>query len=332
MLRKLLVSALAVALAFAASPAGAATYYDSGTIVPGFVPIDPAAPLGGGTGPLGGAANPLNVGGNVNIGNPLGPATTPANSVAGVAPDGLTGTGSATGVVANVFGSPISTAGFNSVQFAITGTFSATLAVYGSTDGTHWSPALWTQTVDTGFCSTNNLSTVSDEILFSPYPFLEVAVTAYVSGSVNVAYSLRSNTASSPFVCGNNANPIPALPVGNAGGSYALLHAQAASLVSSLAVKSTGFGNLYNFSCSGITGGAAGHCVAINAVSAPTPGSAIVPIDSCDFSATQTDCKFTHNGFSTHYGTGITILITTNASPYVYTNGTDTGFIEADYF
>src|ERR1700679_1490665 len=55
--RQPLIAALALAWGVAAQ---AATYYDSsGTAIQGFVPIDPAAPQGGGTGPLGTAANPL---------------------------------------------------------------------------------------------------------------------------------------------------------------------------------------------------------------------------------------------------------------------------------
>lgn len=124
------------------------------------------------------------------------------------------------------------------------------------------------------------------------------------------------------------ANPVPAAPAPSSSSSLALTHVATASLGASLTAKASA-GNLYGFNCAGITGGAAGYCVAINATAAPSNNASITPLDVCSFSGAAAGCSLTR-GIPANYSTGIVILMTTAATPFTYTSGTDTAFISAD--
>jgi hypothetical protein len=106
-------------------------------------------------------------------------------------------------------------------------------------------------------------------------------------------------------------------------------HAVSPALVTSLVAKASP-GSLVGFNCSSIAGGAAGFCVAVNATTAPSTGT-IVPIDFCYFDTSARGCSLNHLPGAVNYTTGIVILMTSAASPYTYTTGTDTGAISADY-
>lgn len=154
-----------------------------------------------------------------------------------------------------------------------------------------------------------------------------------------------------PVVCAYNASP-PTLPSGSfvyaqcnsagtllttgggGGGSsaFTVLHANSTSLTNALAVKTTA-GSLLGFNCSGITGAAAGYCIAYNAASAPATGalSGALVLDFCWFDTTSRGCSLGRAPSQVAYSAGIQILVSTAASPYTYTTGVDTAAITADY-
>jgi hypothetical protein len=109
-------------------------------------------------------------------------------------------------------------------------------------------------------------------------------------------------------------------------------HATTAAITTSLVVKNAP-GNLYGFNCSSVTGSTAGFCIAYNAAAAPTQGAltAGLVLDVCYFDTTARGCSLSRIPIGAKYSTGITILMSTAASPYTLTVGTDSGFISADY-
>jgi hypothetical protein len=107
-------------------------------------------------------------------------------------------------------------------------------------------------------------------------------------------------------------------------------HAVTSALASSLNAKATP-GNLMNFNCTGITGGAAGFCVVVNSATTPTNGATLTPLDFCAFDTTNRGCSLSRGPAEIAYSTGITVLVTSAASPYTFTTGTDTAAISADF-
>src|SRR5580693_6934781 len=118
-----------------------------------------------------------------------------------------------------------------------------------------------------------------------------------------------------------------ALSTGVAIAQQASQHIPSTGLVTSLVVKAAP-GSLVGFNCTGIAGGSAGFCVAVNATTAPSTGT-IVPVDFCYFDTTARGCSLNHLPGAVNYTTGIVILMTSAVSPYTYTTGTDTGAISA---
>lgn len=112
-------------------------------------------------------------------------------------------------------------------------------------------------------------------------------------------------------------------------------HAETASLTTSLVAESKPLHMLRSGTCTGITGGAAGYCIAYNGAVAPGTGSltAANVLDACGFAASSTvGCNLNippEGGYQ--FPVGIVILISSAASPFTYTTGTDTGFITANY-
>lgn len=123
---------------------------------------------------------------------------------------------------------------------------------------------------------------------------------------------------------------IPCLLAGTAGAQQAFKHVVSSALVTSLVAKA-GPGSLAGFNCTSVTGGAAGFCVAVNLTAAPSPSASITPLDFCYFDTTARGCSLSRIPNVVNYGTGLVILMTSAASPYTYTTGTDTGAISADY-
>jgi len=111
------------------------------------------------------------------------------------------------------------------------------------------------------------------------------------------------------------------------------LHASNSSLGTSLLVDANPDARLAGFNCSSITGGAAGYCVAYNSASVPSTGAltGAQVLDWCYFDATPRGCSLSRVPGNVKYSNGIIILLTTAASPFTYTTGTDTGSISADY-
>jgi hypothetical protein len=142
------------------------------------------------------------------------------------------------------------------------------------------------------------------------------------TGNVPGANVFVTNTNANGGALAANSSPVVAAT---------MAHTTTGALAASLVAKGSA-GNLGAFNCTAITGGAAGYCIAINAISAPTSGSAITPISVCMFDTTTRGCSISRLPDTILMGTGIVILLSTNASPYTFTSGADTGFIEADYF
>lgn len=107
-------------------------------------------------------------------------------------------------------------------------------------------------------------------------------------------------------------------------------HAVTPALAASLNAKATA-GNLMGFNCTGITGGAAGFCVVVNSATTPTNGAAIAPLDFCSFDTTSRGCSLFRGPAEVAYSAGIQVLVTSAASPYTFTSGTDTAAISADF-
>ena len=109
-------------------------------------------------------------------------------------------------------------------------------------------------------------------------------------------------------------------------------HASTTALANNLNAKiSPAF--LLGFNCSSITGGAAGYCIAYNGASTPSTGALTGTnvLDFCYFDTTARGCSLGRAPSMVFYNTGIQILVSSAASPYTYTTGTDTAAITADY-
>jgi hypothetical protein len=112
----------------------------------------------------------------------------------------------------------------------------------------------------------------------------------------------------------------------------AMSHASTTALGTSLVVKASA-GNLYAFNCAAIAGGAAGNCIVYNGTTAPGTGALTGAnvLDFCTFDTGAKGCSLSRIPMAINYSTGIVILLSSAASPYTYTTGTDTGAISADY-
>lgn len=112
-----------------------------------------------------------------------------------------------------------------------------------------------------------------------------------------------------------------------------LTHASSQSLGTSLVVEANPNHVLSAFGCTAITGGAAGFCVAYSGATVPGTGAltAANVIDYCWFPTTAQGCSFSRIPLGAIYQAGIVILLTSAASPFTYTTGTDTGALWADY-
>lgn len=135
------------------------------------------------------------------------------------------------------------------------------------------------------------------------------------------------------FVTNTNANGSNTSANSSPVVNNTMSHASTTALGTSLVVKASA-GNLGDFNCVGIAGGAAGYCIVYNGTSAPSTGALTGAnvLDACQFDTSAKGCSLTRLPNSIAYSTGIVILISSAASPYTYTTGTDTGAIFADYF
>lgn len=111
-----------------------------------------------------------------------------------------------------------------------------------------------------------------------------------------------------------------------------LPHASSNSLVAALTVK-TAPGFLSDYNCTGITGGSAGFCIVYDSAFVPPTGAltGAQVIDFCYFDTTARGCSLSRIPLGISLTNGIQILMTSAATPFTYTTGTDTGAIEADF-
>ena len=110
-------------------------------------------------------------------------------------------------------------------------------------------------------------------------------------------------------------------------------HASTTALANNLSVKASA-GSLSAYNCTGIAGGSAGYCIAYNGSSTPGTGALTGAnvLDFCYFDTTPRGCSLSHIApGAVPYSTGIQILVSSAASPFTYTTGTDTAAISADY-
>lgn len=168
-----------------------------------------------------------------------------------------------------------------------------------------------------------------------------IAIAKAIAGGVTGSVPAGSNTigavtqASGPWTVMLPTTPTIAAGNGvvlapSTASAAALSHASVTSLGTSLVVKSSA-GNLYGFNCTAITGGAAGYCVAYNGTSSPGSPTAANVLDVCYFGTTAAGCSLSRIPIGVNYSTGIVIYMTSAASPFTNTTGTDTGYISADY-
>lgn len=111
----------------------------------------------------------------------------------------------------------------------------------------------------------------------------------------------------------------------------ALSHASTTALATSLVAKATP-GNLFGYNCSAIAGTGTGMCIVYNATAAPAPGALTgsLVLDFCYISGPG-GCSLNRIPMAVNYSAGITVLLSSAASPYTYTTGVLTGAITADY-
>ena len=158
--------------------------------------------------------------------------------------------------------------------------------------------------------------------------FYKRALAALVFASLSQNLLAADSSGGGPL--GTAANPTHNVPSPTSSAALAVSHAATTSLTSSLLAKSSQ-GNLYGFSCTAITGGSAGYCVAVNASSVPSAGAITGVLDACYFAAAAGGCSMSRATLPAGYSSGIVILVTSAATPFTYTTGTDTAFITADY-
>jgi hypothetical protein len=130
----------------------------------------------------------------------------------------------------------------------------------------------------------------------------------------------------------NNQGQILTTGGGGSSTAFTVSHAATTSLATVLSVKASS-GDLLGFNCSGITGAAAGYCIAYNGASAPSTGALTgsLVLDFCWFDTTNRGCSLGRAPSQVAYSAGIQILVSSAASPYTYTTGTDTAAITADF-
>jgi hypothetical protein len=151
-----------------------------------------------------------------------------------------------------------------------------------------------------------------------------------IAGLTNVRARISSYSAGTITITGT---PVygPNATVTNTTGTT-VSHASTTALGTSLVGKASP-GSLFGFNCSGIAGGAAGYCIAYNGTSAPGTGALTGAnvLDFCYFDTSARGCSLSRIPLAASYSTGIVLLLSSAASPYTYTTGTDTGAITIDY-
>jgi hypothetical protein len=129
-----------------------------------------------------------------------------------------------------------------------------------------------------------------------------------------------------------DTSAVPEVLTPTANSNSTLSHASTTALGTSLVAKASA-GNLYGFNCAAIAGASGGNCIAYNGTTVPGTGALTGAnvLDFCTFDTGSKGCSLSRIPLPVNYGTGIVILISSAASPYTYTTGTDTGAISVDY-
>jgi hypothetical protein len=151
------------------------------------------------------------------------------------------------------------------------------------------------------------------------------------SPRVTVAIDTATIAGSAPGPAADTAS-VPSVLSPTSSSTAAMGHASTTALGTSLVGKASA-GNLYGFNCTGIAGGAPGYCIVYNGTTAPATGALTGAnvLDFCYFNSTPGGCSLSRHPLAVNYSVGIVVLISTAASPYTYTTGTDTGAITVDY-
>ena len=115
---------------------------------------------------------------------------------------------------------------------------------------------------------------------------------------------------------GPAATPTPIIP-------GAVPHANTTALAASLTVTASANKNLIGFNCVGITGGAAGYCIAYNSATVPGNGAltGAQVLESCWFDGTPRGCSAEYTSSQVAFSSGIQLLVSVGSSPYTYTAG-----------
>jgi hypothetical protein len=154
------------------------------------------------------------------------------------------------------------------------------------------------------------------------------SVGALAQAPATVKLCVQNGTTCTPV---NSGTPLPVTATVTPG-AITFSHASTTALGTSLVAKNTA-GSLAGYNCTGVTGGAAGYCIAYNGSSAPGTGALTGAnvLDFCYFDTTARGCSLSRIPSVVAYSAGIVILVSSAASPYTYTTGTDTAAISADY-
>jgi hypothetical protein len=353
MRRIALAGLLALALVV---PVVAQTYRDSSgqTVVPGVVPLA-GCTAGGGCSRPASASNPLATQdqstaasgvaqptGGTGLAGWLsgiykavtGDATAPGTNSS--AANQLTGTCSSS-CNSTVLLGPVDTTGFQSIHLETLNWGGGSATAQVSDDQTCSTATNWTTVygfyegvgvADNGNAPTSILNFNNAGFFFPTraHCFRLYVTGGYSSGTLTVEGYLRTEPTQN--LLGQTQAFLGASPYTN----DAIGHAATSALGTSLLAKSSA-GNLWAVNCSAVAGATAGYCVVYNANSVPSTGALTGSqvLDFCYFGTSGQGCTISHNPFGAYYSSGIVVLVTTAASPYTYTTGTDTAAITVDY-
>ncbi len=287
--------------------------------------------------------SPFQAGGSIGntgfaVTGPLGASVaSPTTPVSVVEPDDFAVSGSVTSA-ATLFSQDM--LGYESVSVEIIANASAnTITFETSDDNTNWVVTTGIGTTYVGGTSpvsVVNLTAPTGYIFPKKLRYFRARVSTFIAGTTTVVGNLHkapSNNGPVPIgVIAGTANIGGVVPVPSSTSAQAVSHASTTALGTSLVAKNAA-GNLYAFNVSGVAGGAAGFAIAYNGSSAPGTGALTGAnvLDFCFFDTTARGCSLSRIPMGVQYSAGIVILVSSAASPYTYTTGTDTAAITADY-
>jgi hypothetical protein len=115
------------------------------------------------------------------------------------------------------------------------------------------------------------------------------------------------------------------VPSPSASSTFGITPVASGSAGASLVLKA-GAGNFYSGSAVNTTA-TAGFCLVVNATSAPSTGAAVTPLLFAVLPANGSCSLGVDSGIPSVFSTGITFLVSSNASPFTFTSGTITAAI-----